>query len=85
MRISWEELAECTDQLQQALVALALVSAPGHLEYFGERSAITFSKEPGVLGERTLTFGVRENGTPAYEVQFTQRLHRLDSQASGLD
>jgi hypothetical protein len=82
---TWQELESALGELESALIALNLVQPRPQLDYFGERSGITPSDQPGVLGTRTFTFGVRENGSSAYEVTWTQTLHRLDPNARGLD
>lgn len=82
---TWQELESALGELESALIALKLVQPRPQLDYFGERSGITLSDQPGVLGTRTFTIGVRENGSAAYEATWTQTLHCLDPNASGLD
>lgn len=82
---TWQELESALSELETALFGLNLVDARPKLEYFGERSGVNLSTEPGVLGTRTFTIGVRENGMPAYEARWEQAIHRLNPNASGLD
>jgi len=83
--VTWEEVGLAIDEMEAALSALGLVDPRPAFEYFGERSAITFSNEPGVLGTRQYTIGVRQDGVAALEASWDETLHRLDPNASGLD
>lgn len=85
VQATWQELDSALAELETALLSMSLVDPRPKLEYFGERSGISLSTEPGVLGTRTFTVGVRENGTPAYEARWEQAIHRLNPNASGLD
>jgi hypothetical protein len=82
---TWQELEGAFGELETALVSLNLVQPRPQLDFFGERSEITLSDQPGILGTRTFTIGVRENGSTAYQASWTQTLHRLNPDASGLD
>lgn len=82
---TWQDLDSALIELELALIALNLAQPRPQLDYFGERSGITVSDQPGILGTRTFTIGVRENGAPAYEATWNQTLHRLDPNARGLD
>jgi hypothetical protein len=83
--VTWAEVDSAIAELEGTLLALKLIVAHPRLEYFGERSALSLSSEPGVLGTRTFTIGIREDGKVAYSATWDEKLHRLAPKASGID
>jgi hypothetical protein len=69
---TWARLASDMAAIEQALVALDLARPTGTLEYFGERSAMKSSSEPGIKFTRTFTYGVAEDGQRVLEISWQQ-------------
>lgn len=80
----WLVLQRDIEVIEASMTELDLVKTTPVLEHYAERSAMRGSGEPGVAWERTFEYGVRENGKPALEVKWTQKLLRdtVDSGAS---
>ena len=81
-RIDWATLRRDVDLIEAALVELGVAGPTSALESYAERSAMKESSDPGVAFERTLEYGVRENGAKALEVKWTQRFHNADTAPS---
>jgi hypothetical protein len=83
--VTWQEVDTALQEFETALLAMQLVLPRPKLNFFWERSGISLSSEPGVLGLRTFNIGVRENDAVAYEANWTQTLYRLNPDAHGLE
>lgn len=73
---TWDKLAQDVDKIETTLQQLEIVSARPHLEYYGERSAMQWLEDPKILGTRDFKCGVKENGKPAIEFSWTEKLYR---------
>jgi hypothetical protein len=71
----WPTLERDVATVESGLVFLDLVRSTRKLEFFGERSAMEGSTEPGVAFCRTFKYGVKEDGQVALEVTWTQKFH----------
>lgn len=78
----WERLSNDMITMEQALVYLSLVRPTPQLEYFCERSAAQFTREPGILFSQRFSYGVKENGATALEVAWVQNVHNASIDAS---
>lgn len=74
----WVVLQRDIEIIETSMTGLGLVKPTPVLEHYAERSAMQGSGEPGVAWERTFEYGVRENGRPAFEVKWTQKILRDD-------
>jgi hypothetical protein len=72
-RITWESLESAINIIENTILALGFIRPRPKLEYYGERSAMTEAPD-GRGWTRTFTIGIRENGKPAYEASWTERL-----------
>ena len=79
-RLGWDVLSADVEAIEIALKRLGYVRDRPRLEYFGERSGLELSEEPGILGVREFRIGVKEDGFLVYEVSWEQKLHRVGSQ-----
>jgi hypothetical protein len=77
---TWSELLEDVAVMEASLVTLDLAGATANLEYFFERAAIEPSAEPGVKFSRRLKYGVKENGTVALEIAWTEQFGGIGSE-----
>lgn len=73
--IQWETLASDVDGIEDALKHLGYVGDRPQMSYFGERSALQSSTEPGVIGVREFRIGVKEDDSPVYEARWEQKLY----------
>jgi hypothetical protein len=74
----WTLLQRDIESIETGLASLGSVNPVPVLEHYAERSALRESVEPGVTFERTFEYGVRENGRPALEIKWTQKILRDD-------
>ena len=65
--------------IENTLAGFGVVNRTAVLEHYAERSALRESRELGVAWERTFEFGVREDGRPALEVKWTQKILSTES------
>jgi hypothetical protein len=72
----WTLLQGDIEIIETGLAGLGLVNPTPVLEHYAERSALRESVEPGVAFERTFEYGVREDGRPALEIKWTQKILR---------
>lgn len=72
---TWDELEKAAARIETALVHFDLATVTKKLEYFGERSAIEASTEPGVAFTRRFAYGVKEDGEIALEVSWIEKTH----------
>lgn len=73
---TWNELEQDSIKIESALQALGIVGARPKLDYYGERSAMRGSDEPGVFAVQEFKIGVKANDRPGIEFSWVEKLHR---------
>jgi len=73
---TWEELKQDGMWIESTLQGFGIIGARPKLDYYGERSAMRDSDEPGILSVRDFKVGVKENDRPGIEFSWTEKLHR---------
>lgn len=72
----WDELAHDATKIESTLHAFGIIGARPKLDYYGERSAMRGTDEPGILTVRDFKVGVKENDRPGIEFSWTEKLHK---------
>ena len=73
---TWNELEQDITKIEGTLQAFGIVGARPKLDYYGERSAMRDSEEPGILAVQEFKVGIKENDRPGIEFSWTEKLHK---------
>ncbi|MCR4288541.1 MAG: hypothetical protein NUW09_11090, partial [Deltaproteobacteria bacterium] len=82
---SWAEVDFALSVIEKELQHLGFVNDHPKYEFYMERSAIEFSKEPGILGTQSFSFGLKYKEQPVVEISWDKKLYRIDPNKAGLD